>query len=289
MNLVRANYDAFIRRRLVHESGLENQVNAVLAKAGEIGSQAAMEQSLQILEQATSQQRAPELKAKIVSLCQDLFESMQLQTSVEKYQAAGAQRGAFLDFIDHPLNNRWWLEDRFKEIAQLKTEEEKVAELDIIAHWEKPGAGSYYDNIGHSGQSPHVVRTSRLTSNQADHYQYPGATYWWLDNGRSRLRTSWLTTMDWPAAVIYEGLDPDAQYVVRVAGYGTSLLKGDDKRLEATVDNRGLGEFKEYPVPAEMIEDRRLVVTWDNPTDEGHLNWRQQSRVAEIWLLKQSK
>jgi hypothetical protein len=30
------------------------------------------------------------------------------------------------------------------------------------------------------------------------------------------------------------------------------------------------------------------VLTWDRPEDEAHLNWRQQSRIAEIWLLKQS-
>jgi hypothetical protein len=28
------------------------------------------------------------------------------------------------------------------------------------------------------------------------------------------------------------------------------------------------------------------VITWDKAPDEMQLNWRQWSRVAEIWLLK---
>jgi hypothetical protein len=47
-----------------------------------------------------------------------------------------------------------------------------------------------------------------------------------------------------------------------------------------------MGEFKEFPVPAEQVKDRRLVLTWDIPADEEHLNWRQRSRLAEVWLLK---
>jgi hypothetical protein len=94
--------------------------------------------------------------------------------------------------------------------------------------------------------------------------------------------------MGFRASVVYEGLDPQAEYVVRVAGYGKSPLRADEQRLEPSLDNRGFGEFKEFPVPKQMIQDRKLVVTWDRPTDEGHLNWRQQSRNAEIWLLKQT-
>jgi hypothetical protein len=47
-----------------------------------------------------------------------------------------------------------------------------------------------------------------------------------------------------------------------------------------------MGEFKEFAVPASAVKDRRLILTWDIPGDEGHLNWRQRSRLAEVWLLK---
>jgi len=49
---------------------------------------------------------------------------------------------------------------------------------------------------------------------------------------------------------------------------------------------RGIGEIKEFPVPYDAVRSGQIVVTWDRP-DETHLNWREQSRITEIWLLKQ--
>jgi hypothetical protein len=86
---------------------------------------------------------------------------------------------------------------------------------------------------------------------------------------------------------VYDGLDPEAEYLIRIAGYGQSLLRADGERLQPSLDRRGFGEFKEFPVPKQVTQDRTLTITWDRPGDEGHLNWRQQSRNAEIWLLKQ--
>ena len=51
----------------------------------------------------------------------------------------------------------------------------------------------------------------------------------------------------------------------------------------STID---IGEFKEFPVPVELLKDGKLVLTFDPLPDEVHLNWRQQSRVSEVWLLK---
>ena len=36
----------------------------------------------------------------------------------------------------------------------------------------------------------------------------------------------------------------------------------------------------------QLVKDGKVVLTFDLPTDEAHLNWRQQSRVSEVWLLK---
>jgi hypothetical protein len=52
-------------------------------------------------------------------------------------------------------------------------------------------------------------------------------------------------------------------------------------------DRVEMGEVRDVAVPAEHLQDRKLVLTWDRPTDEEHLNWRKHSRLAEVWLLKQ--
>src|SRR5690606_8148916 len=101
---------------------------------------------------AVEQPVQPALRARIVDLCAKLFDSIALQTSVPLYHASGAERGAFLDFIDHPLNNRWWLEDEFEKVRALATEAAKCARLAEIATWETPPPGSYYDDIGNTAQ-----------------------------------------------------------------------------------------------------------------------------------------
>ena len=90
----------------------------------------------------------------------------------------------------------------------------------------------------------------------------------------------------WPIRMVYEALDPAATYVVRSTGYGQALLRMNGERVEPSLDGKAMDEFKEFPVAPKFIKERRLILTWDIPTNEGHLNWRRQSRLAEVWLLK---
>jgi hypothetical protein len=48
-----------------------------------------------------------------------------------------------------------------------------------------------------------------------------------------------------------------------------------------------MGETSEWRVNPRFIKNGRLVLTWDRPTDEAGLNWRERSRLAEVWLIKQ--
>jgi len=289
MCLVRAYYDAYVRRRLIRETALEQEANAaILSRLGDPGAgrsgAKAISAATEVLNRATTEPTSPELRERIVALCEDLYQSIDLQTSVDKYNASGAERGAILDFIDYPVNNRWWLEDEFKVIAALPAEEQ-AERLRTIATWENPGTGSYYDDIGHPGKSPHVKRAEETVTEPGEE-AHPEPTLWWWDNGMSRARLSWQSSMNWPIAVVYEGVDPDAAYTVRTTGYGQAMLRIDGERIVPTLDGKERGEFKEFPVDAKYLADRKLEITWDRPTDEGHLNWRQQSHVSEIWLLK---
>jgi hypothetical protein len=56
-----------------------------------------MTSAMDVLNRAIGQQAGPELRAAIVDLCEKLFHSIGLQTSVDKYYASGAERGAVLD------------------------------------------------------------------------------------------------------------------------------------------------------------------------------------------------
>jgi hypothetical protein len=90
----------------------------------------------------------------------------------------------------------------------------------------------------------------------------------------------------WPRNMVYEGLDPNASYVVRSTGYGQALLRLNGERVEPAVDGKEMGEFAEFAVPSKYVKDRKLTLTWDRPMNEGGLNWRKRSRLAEVWLLR---
>jgi hypothetical protein len=280
MCVLRAVYDAYVRRKLLNENGLEAQANAILAGAQD--SERAIEAATTVLNRAVTAPVGADLRARILELCEQLFQSIGLQTSVEKYHASGPERGAVLDFVDVPLNNRWWLEDEFKKVRAMSSEADKRARLVALGTWENPGPGSFYDDVGHEGRSPHVDGDAEA---EADSFRGPEPTFWWWDSGRSRARLSWQTTM-WPRRMVYEGLDPNGVYAVRTGGQGQCLLKIDGQRATATLDGKQMGEFKEFPVAPEHVKDGRLVLTFDIPTDEEDLNWRRRSRLAEVWLLK---
>jgi hypothetical protein len=283
MNLLRAYYDHYTRSRFIYETGLEKKANEQLLQAGTIGADTAMSVAIKILNTPSADSTMISDNKKIVTLCDELFQSISLQTSVKKYHASGLERGAVLDFLDHPLNNRWWLEDEFKKISS-QPEADKVKALNTIAGWEDPGPGGFYDQAGNISRSVHEMKgenwmmdpTLRKSGN-------PG--YDFSDNGMSRKRLSWLTYMRWPLSMEYSSIDTAAKYTVKICGIGESLLKINGQRVAPSKYGRNAEDVKEFPVPLSCIRQGKLILTWDD-INEDFLNWRKQSRVCEVWLIK---
>ena len=76
-----------------------------------------MAAAMAVLRRAETEPVRRDLRKRIDELCEALFRSIALQTSMSRYKASGAERGCILDFVDYPLNSRWWLEDEFKAIG----------------------------------------------------------------------------------------------------------------------------------------------------------------------------
>ncbi|MEO8766602.1 MAG: hypothetical protein ABI416_20035 [Ginsengibacter sp.] len=271
--IMRCYYDTYTRRRKIYEQGLEKKANEMLATAAVIGSDKAMDEALKIVNEADKDPVFPEIRQRIVDYCEDLFKSIGMQTSVKKYNASGEERGAILDFLDYPLNNRWWLYDEFEKVRKMKSEEEKLARLEIIYTWQNPGPGSFYDNISDISREPHVLTFSDDATDIA----------WW-DNGMSRKRLSTQLFQNYPK-LFYEDLDPNGHYTIRIAGYGEALLRIDGQRIDPILYNKELEEFKEFPVASKYISDGKIKVTFDEP-EESKLNWRKKSKICDMWLLK---
>ena len=162
-----------------------------------------------------------------------------------------------------------------------------MARLKELATWEHPGPGSYYDDIGNVAKSPREIRNERLAAPilDADNTMTAGFMSWTGDNPLARVRQSWISSEDWPAALKYPHVDPEADYVVRTTGCGQCLLRVNGVRLAPTRDGKGVGEIKEFLVPRTLYRDGSITLTFD-PTFEPELNWRVASRLTEVWLIR---
>ncbi len=283
--LLRAYYDAWVRHRVIAETKLESEAYAVLTRAPEIGSDEAMRQATAVLARADTDIPRPEIRARLIELFTALWESVRYQSSVERYGASSVQRSALLDVIDVPVNNRWWLEDQFAEIGGMSDERAKLARLREIADWENPGPGGRYDDVGHVGRSPHVLRSVGPEAHPAEVRGRVPHFMWW-DEGRCRLRLSWQSNMPWHATVlVYDLLDDDATYRLRLTGFGSLMPMVNGERLNAIRDSEEIGVVREFEIPNGFVRDGKLEITFDDPADR-LLNWRQWARIHEAWLVR---
>jgi len=271
--VLRSYYDSYTRSRKINETNLEKQANDILRQVEILGSDAAMSQALEVVNKADTEPIEVEHRQVIEEYCERLFRSIGLQTSVEKFQASNSQRGCILDFVDYPLNNRWWLSDQFDLVTKMKDEDIKAAQIHAIANWENPGPGGYYDDVSNIANSPHVTTTV-----------YDAVDFGWWDSGYCRWRLSSQVYQNDPI-LKYEDLDPNARYLVRVTGYGDALLRIDGERLEPLVYDKGLEGFKEFVVPRHVVGDGKITISFDRP-EESHLRWRFYSRISDVWLIK---
>ena len=138
--LFRAYYDAYVRHRLIYETDLEKQAMACLRQAPEIGASRAISDATEILERALVRHPNEDWRLRIFQLAEALFQSIGMQLSVERYQAIAVDRGASLDTLDYPLNNRAWLEEQFANIRKLTSAPERLKELDRNPRMDEPGA-----------------------------------------------------------------------------------------------------------------------------------------------------
>ncbi len=214
--LYRAYYDAYTRKRLIYETGLEESAMAALRQSD-------MPRAEAILDRAVTERTAPELRARIFELAEALFQSIHMQLSVPRYQAISVDRGANLDTVDAPLNNRVWLKARFAALKDAPDEKARQAGIQQILHWTDPGPGGFYDDLGNLKAQPHLVRglpyaerpgVPRVAAGRLRAAMQAGAVRGGPTPNRSTMRRSRCTTKAWTrmrsyrVRVVYGGDSP---------------------------------------------------------------------------------
>jgi hypothetical protein len=281
--LYRAYYDAYVRSRLLHETDLEDQAMVKLRDAKSLGSLLAVKEAEALLDQAVLKRPAADWRARVFELAEALFQSIRMQLSVERYKAISVGRGANLDTVDYPLNNRPWLKAQFEAIRKLDTEAARLARIDEIVNWTNPGPGGFYDDLGNEACQPHLVkgpgfaRDPDFWESALTHFEnVPAGRRSWCDQA--------LALFDAPLKLRYTGLDAGARYRVKVVyGGGPIRLVANDK-----VEIHGLVtkayQPLEFDVPATATAGGELTLTWTRTPGAGG-NGRG-CQVCEVWLMR---
>ncbi len=286
--LYRAYYDAYVRARLIYETDLEQRAMDRLRGAGDKGSVAAMNEAEKILDSADARV-ATDWRRRVDELADALFASIKMQTSVPKYKAIGVDRGATLDTVDVPLNNRLWLKERFALLKNMSVEAERLKGIEEIVHWTNPGPGGFYDDLGKLHCQPHLVVGPGFEHDPAflesSHAGFAGF---------GPMRTSWKdhaeALLEAPLRMRYEGLDPAAEYKIRVVYGGDGPRKkirceaGDKIEVHPFIAKKVPYGPVEFDIPHEATRSGKLNLRWYREPNLGD-NGRG-CQVSEIWLMK---
>lgn len=319
MYLFRARFDANVQAETRAQRGYEKEANAALAKAKTDGVAKAIENARAALAKADTP-AAPELRAGIQALGPMLLKSIGYQLSVEApYLARNSERGALLDWLDQPVNNRPWLEQRFGIILSMESDESKLAAISEILNWENPGPGGFYDDLGNVGKYEHVVyqqswdedpsachtarvefpfykadqATIKKEASQAEaenmvFKEEKARTAASAPKGRQEMRMSWqsqvATLYGTPLKMHYEGLDPKAHYTLKVTYAGRfrpsmTLTLNDEFSIHGPVPQPDPIWPVSYYLPREATKGGTLDVEWNLVDGRGCV-------VAEVWLVK---
>jgi hypothetical protein len=299
--LLRAYYDAYVQRRLILETTFEESAYTILKAAKPDDIPQAVAKARAALAQADKQPAdLLELRKRLEELGSALFNSIGMQLDVKNYQARSAERGAVLEFLDEPLNNRAWLEAKFDSIearasqsgdgnqqsssyAAFSLDQQKKT-IDTILKWENPGEGSFYDDLGNAEKQPHLLRQKAweedpgaVESPQEEFSKYEDARLSWMDQAQTLFGT--------PLRMKYTNLHEGAFYRLRVTYAGRfratmRLLANGTTIIHEPIKQPAPIAPVEYFIPRELTKGGELRLEWQLVDGRG-------CQVAEVWLIKE--
>lgn len=288
--LYRAYYDAYVRRRLINETALEAQAMDVLRRAEAIGSQLAMGEAARILDRAVLEPAGQDLRGRVSDMAEALYQSIHMQLSVPRYKAIHVSRGANFDLIDRPVNNRLWLATQFAGVRGLPTERERLDALRGIVEWTNPGPGGFYDDLGDPLNQPHLVR-AMTTEFDPENRANPLLGY---RDVPADWRYSWYcdaeTRFEAPLKMLYNHLDPNAEYTVRAVYAGDKydtkiqLVADDSIEVHPFIEKKQPVEPVEFAIPKAATADGKLTLTWTQTPGRGSSG--RGCQITEVWLIK---
>ncbi len=293
MYLMRALFDQYTRERYIAEMEYENAAYAALVKAPKIGAAKAIAAAMQELAKADAYDAGDPLRKEMADLADDMFQSIGYQFSVKPpYFTRNPERGALLDALDVPLNDRPWLENQFAQILDMQDEQARLDRIAYLVNWDDPGPGGFYDDLGDPERQPHVDMLSTYEENPSRIDRVTEGHYRWLNNEtikvdpnfRYSMLSSAQTLHGAPLIMRYDGLEKNASYKLRVIEFGrfrasVDLVADDKYEIHGPLRPQEPLWPIEYDIPKEATADGKLELKWRLVDGRG-------TQVAEVWLIK---
>lgn len=271
LHLLRACFDYYQQQRYLYEQALEQEALKLLSVCGETDTGTCIADASNILNRAKTNKILPDLAAKINALADLLFEHIGAQLTVSRHHACDWDRGAFVECLNIPLNDRRYILSKLDEAQKLSGAQRLAAVKSIVCRTD-PGPGGFYDNFGskeswrrlenHDNykKDPGFFKTPLLSflmpppHDEDDKLNVPLA---WRQNVYTLYQT--------PLFINYEGLDSGANYVIRTV-YGKyhpvhiTLCAGEDGSIlvhdEVFVNEPFV--TAENPLPKAAYKDGKL-------------------------------
>jgi hypothetical protein len=309
--LYRAYYDASVRSRLIEETARVRRALDLLGRVYEIGwtpeplgiggrpssrppngqdPALLLDKADRILVESAADSR---LSDRVRELAEALFQSIRMQLAVDRYQGEAVGRGANLETLDYPVSDAPWLRKQIANARKLSSPDNQVKAIKELLTRTDPGPGGFYDELGNLTNRPHLVlgpgpvkdpefRHSALTG-----FSYPDR----LGSDAPIAWKRWAESLfDAPLRMHYDGLDPEAQYRIRV------VYPGGHRRIRIRLVANGKYEIhplqvrpfppepKEFDIPREATAGGKLDLAWTR--EQGLGGNGSGCQVAEVWIIR---
>lgn len=309
--MFRACCDAYVRQRLLFESGELVRAQSTLGRIEDFGfasvpwgigakpaqepangidPQNLIDEAMEILRKCSVTQVAPAIRTRISELGCALLQSIHQQLAVERFQGEAVDRGAPLDTIDHPVTDGPYFLKQLRKMSSMEDQEEKIEAVRALLNRANPGPGGFYDELGNVTNRPHLVienaegdfdfrRSPHVGTSYPDHFGANAPMAW----------KHWAESLyEAPLKMHYTGLDPTIDYTLQVVtsgdsrGVKTRLVANDSIEIHPLQMRPWPPAPQTFTLPRAATASGELRLTWTRETGLGG-NGRG-CQVAEVML-----
>jgi hypothetical protein len=257
--LYRGYYDAYVQERLKRETS--KQRTAVLLLKQDPLTDAVLDAAEKALPEAAVCGDDAEC-SRAEQLADDLFQTIRMQLSVQKYKALAVSRGANLDQITNPLTSAKWLQLAIEKAKATTSLEERAGIVHdaLVAIGETPSLA--YDDLGNIARQPHLVPTKSF---EQDPYGLE-RTYLGVETSTRAeklalpLRTFAATLYDRPLEMQYQEL-PSHDLIARIDMLSDArklTVKANETLITPTCDEDHWCIHPTYAIAASLVQHGKL-------------------------------